>query len=116
MIFIFLIAFLILVIVAEKIIINKFNIKKKKGLYKHVNKVHKWSEVVIIIALITMTFFSKSSELRQYYLPIFFTVLFGFRAFIEWKFEKESKVYILSILNGSTVLLLLIILKLFFLK
>ena len=98
-------------IVLEKIIIKKFNIQKKKGLYRHVNEVHKWSEVALIITLITMCFLN--SELRQYYFPIFTTVLFGFRAFIEWKLEKESRVYILSILSGSTVLLVWGILGLF---
>lgn len=110
-IFITLIAFIISMIVLEKIMINKFNIQKKKGLYKHVNEFHKWSEVALIIALIIIIF--SNIELRRYFFPIFLVVLFGFRAFIEWKFEKESKVYILSILSGSAALSVWIILDLF---
>lgn len=112
MIFVFLIIIFIFFIFLEKIIINKFNIKKKKGLYKPVNKVHKWSEVALITVLISISFFII--ELRQYFIPIFLPVVFGFRAFMEWKFEKESKGYILSILDGSVFLLIWIILNLFF--
>jgi len=110
-IFITLIAFIISMIVLEKIMINKFNIQKKKGLYKYVNEFHKWSEAALIIALIIIIF--SNIELRRYFFPIFLVVLFGFRAFIEWKFEKESKVYILSILSGSAALSVWIILDLF---
>jgi len=112
MILIFATAFIIPFIVIEKFLIKKFDIKKKKGLYKHVNKVHIWLEVVLAIALITIAFFI--SEFKSYYVPIFLIVLYSFRAFIEWKFDKESKVYILSILSASAFLLLLILFKLLF--
>lgn len=109
---IFVTAFVIFLMVIEKFLIKKFDIKKKKGLYKHVNKVHIWLEIVLAIALITIAFFI--SEFKSYYLPIFLIALYSFRAFIEWKFEKESKVYILSMLSASAFLLLLIIFKLLF--
>ncbi len=114
MLFTFLIAYLIFIIALEKIVIKKFNIKKKKGLYKPVNKVHKWSEIIFIIVILTIIFFVN--ELQHYFFPIFSTILFSFRAFMEWKFEKESKVFILSILSGSSALLVWIILVLFFFK
>ncbi|WP_408626403.1 DUF4181 domain-containing protein [Alkaliphilus metalliredigens] len=44
----------------------------------------------------------------------FFIFIFAFRAFMEWKFERESKTYILNILNFAGASLLLIILLLFF--
>jgi len=97
----------------EKIIINKFNIIKKKGLYKHINKVHQWSEGLLVIGIFLMVF-SNSYELRLYYTLIGLTVLLGFRGFMEWKFEKESKTFLLNILSSIATLLLLIILKLFF--
>jgi uncharacterized membrane protein len=94
--------------VIEKIIINKFNIKKKKGLFKHFNEIHKWVEVLLIIGTLAMVF------VDAYYCLIGLTVLLAFRSFMEWKFEKESKAYILNALNTGVCLLLLIILKLFF--
>jgi uncharacterized membrane protein len=106
---IFLYTFLIVYYaVIEKIIINKLNIKKKKGLFKHFNKIHKWLEVLLIIGILAMIF------VDAYYCLIGLNVLFAFRSFMEWKFEKETKAYIPNILNTSVCLLLLIILKLFF--
>ncbi|MBU5677679.1 DUF4181 domain-containing protein [Alkaliphilus sp. MSJ-5] len=103
--YIYLFAFLIFWTVIEKIIINKFNIKKKEWRYKHVNEIHKWLEVLLIIGILLMFF------VDAYYSLVGLTVLLGFSAFMEWKFEKESKTYILNILNGSVCILFLIILK-----
>lgn len=105
--YIYLFAFLIFWALIEKIIINKFNIRKKKGRYKHVNEIHKWLEVLLIIGILLMFF------VDSYYSLVGLTVLLSFRAFMEWKFEKELKTYILNILNSSVCVLFLIILKLF---
>ncbi|SCY55600.1 DUF4181 domain-containing protein [Alkaliphilus peptidifermentans] len=111
MIYIILTALLIFLTVIEKPIIKKFDIKNQKGFYKPVNKIHQWSEITLIISLIIIIYFI--SMLRQYFLPIFSTVVFGFRAFMEWKYEKNSKTYILSILNGSRFLVLIILINMF---
>ena len=105
MLYIFLFAFLIFWTVIKNMLINKYNIKKQKGIYKHLNKVHKWVEVVLIIAIILMSF------INAYYSLIGLNVLLGFRAFMEWKFEKESKTYILGIVDTIVVLLVLMYLR-----
>ncbi|WP_041720569.1 DUF4181 domain-containing protein [Alkaliphilus metalliredigens] len=97
-------------IVIEKIVINKLNIKKKKFLFQHVNKIHTWLEALLFILTLSMMF------VNEYYFFIGITAIFCFRIVIEWKFEKESKTYILSILNASICLLLLIMFKLFFVE
>ncbi len=103
---IFVYAFLIFYYgVVERVIKNKLSIKKEKGLFKHFNKIHKWLEVLLIIGVLAVFF------INAYYPLIVLTVLFAFRAFMEWKFEKESKAYILNILNASVVLFVLIALK-----
>ena len=105
MLYIFLFAFLIFWSVIKNMLVNKLNIKKQKGIYKHLNKIHKWVEIILIIAIILMLF------INAYYSLIGLTVLLGFRTFMEWKFEKESKTYILGIVDTIVVLLVLMYLK-----
>lgn len=106
--YIHLFTFSIFLVVIETIIINKFHIKRKKGLFNHFNEAHKWLEVLLTIGILLMFF------INEYYSLIGLTILFSFRAFMEWKFEKESKAYILNILYSSVCILFLIILKPFF--
>jgi len=118
-------AFMIFLVVIDKPILNKLNVERKrryghvnkfhlwseerKRRYVHVNKFHLWSEVLLFVLLTTIVYFSG---LRQYFLHILLSVLFSYRAFMEWKFAKESKAYIISILDGSRILLFVIVLTL----
>lgn len=101
-------AFMIFLVVIDKPILNKLNVERKRR-YVHVNKFHLWSEVLLFVLLTTIVYFSG---LRQYFLHILLSVLFSYRAFMEWKFAKESKAYIISILDGSRILLFVIVLTL----
>lgn len=103
--YIFLFGYIIFLTLIEKVIINKFNIRKKKGLFKHFNKFHKWAEILLITGIILVLF------IDAFYSFVLLILLLSFRAFMEWKFEKESKTYILNILNSGEFLLLLIIIK-----
>ena len=98
------IAFIVFLFVIDKPILNKFNVERKRR-YKPVNKVHLWSEVLLFVLLTTIIYFSG---LREYFLLILLTVLFTFRVFMEWKFAKESKAYIVSVLDGSRIILIVI--------
>lgn len=90
--FLFLIVYVIGLVIAEQMIIDKFKINKNK---RFANKVHLWGEVALAIVVIAIFYFY--SNIRNYFVPIFFTILSGFRAFMEWKYDKDSKSYILSL-------------------
>ena len=99
--------YIVLTALVEKFLKNKLNIGDPKGLFNHFNKFHKWIEVLIITGII-LSFF-----MNALYVFILFILLYAFRAFMEWKFDKGSMIYILNILYSSEFLLLLIILILF---
>ncbi|MBU5677755.1 DUF4181 domain-containing protein [Alkaliphilus sp. MSJ-5] len=105
---IFLPAYIVLIALIEKILKNKLDIRDPKGLFNHFNKLHKWLEVLLIAGIILSLF------INALYTFILFILLFAFRALMEWKFDKDSKLYILNVLYSGEFLLLLIILLLFF--
>ena len=115
--FIFLIIVLLLFEGIIIIIKNKLNIGVEGVLYTHVNKAHKWGEVLLVV--LSLIFLGKitfidSHPLKPHYSVVGLILLYGFRAFMEWKFEKDSKQYILSILTSSFLLIILLGVELFF--
>ncbi|MCC5909981.1 MAG: DUF4181 domain-containing protein [Clostridiaceae bacterium] len=95
---------------------SRFNIKEEKGLwYKSVNKVHKWSQIAIIVIMIFilyLTIFVYQKQLKMYCFMIYPIILTSFRAFMEWKYEEESNRYRINILDSSFLLLQFVVLGL----
>lgn len=116
--FIFLIVVLLGFWIITKIIATKLNIEIKGTgyLYQHVNNIHKWVEIIIVILSVITLFiigFVYSGRLENHFFLASLIVLYTFRAFMEWKFKKASKKYILSILTISLFLVIFIVLKVF---
>ena len=96
--------FLLLVLVVsyffEKLLRKIINVEKQKGfIYKPVNKRHKIGQRIIVslyfIGILIHGFSSTDFELYKLIL-IFLTILFLHRAYMEWKYEKESREYIIT--------------------
>jgi hypothetical protein len=102
---IFLIFFLV-----EKVLRKVFKVEKSKGIiYKPVNKSHKIGERVLLalffISLFLQIFYSTPPMETTNLLIIFFIILNGYRAFMEWKYQKESKEFIIT--TGNLVMFIL---------
>lgn len=106
--------YILILIIAEQMLIDKFNIKRENKFYKHVNKIHLWGEILIFIAIIAIFYFNSS--IKKCFIPVLLTAVFGFRAFMEWKYDKDSKSYIMSIFSIIAVLIPYFVLTLFVLK
>lgn len=106
----FSIVFLILFIVIERVVRKRANIEVKGFFYKHINRQHKWGEILIILLNILIYFplIFYSDMIEGYYMIIGIIVLYGFRAFMEWKYEKETKRYIISVMTSICLLIYLI--------
>ncbi|KMY49600.1 DUF4181 domain-containing protein [Peribacillus loiseleuriae] len=101
-------AVFILGIVFDKVIRKIFNIKKEKGRsYTHANKIHKRGEWIIVILFIIVLFYRLSVASIELVPALFtyFFILFAFRAFMEWKYQRETRKHILSV---SSLILLVI--------
>ena len=93
------------------------NIQEINGLYKHVNQIHRQLEIllsVLLIVIFCIIGFVYPKRLEPHNILVLLTVLSSFRSFMEWKFNKQSKQYILYILNSSVFLLVFIGFELFF--
>ncbi|AJG57901.1 MULTISPECIES: DUF4181 domain-containing protein [Bacillus] len=84
--------------------------------YKHVNSLHVKLEIgLFIIYFVSSMIYINSDENSNigYAFFIFFTTLWTLRAWMEWKFDRESKEYILSII-GLFAFIVMISLLLYF--
>lgn len=72
-----------------------FNIPKQNGRYEHVNGVHKWIEIVMIISYFIIIVFYQNIFLFTLYFSLFFLQ----RAVMERKYRPEEKQYILYLFN-----------------
>ncbi|XHU78738.1 DUF4181 domain-containing protein [Peribacillus simplex] len=103
---IFIIAFLIIAIVFERWLKKKLKIGKGKGhFYKSVNKFHKWIETSMLIAFLILIWFVDNT------IPLligYFLISLSFRTFMEWKYKREKKEYILTLYSMFIYLFVLI--------
>lgn len=93
-------------ILSERFLRKKFKIEERKDIiYQGVNKFQRWVEgSLLIIFLISLWFFNDYIFLS---FISYFVLLNLFRTLMEWRYERESKQYILTLL--SIILYLLIV-------
>jgi Domain of unknown function (DUF4181) len=90
---------LVLSWLTEFILRKKFKIARRKGwLYHRVNNVHKRAERILFIGymLIYAIFLLADYRYANYMIWGFFFFLFGIRAYMEWKYDRESKEFIIT--------------------
>ncbi|MEY8348102.1 DUF4181 domain-containing protein [Bacillus cereus] len=87
----------------EKLLRKKLHIPRKHSfIYKPVNNIQKWGEISIFIIYLITSFIlivNVDYENIGYLFFIFFIALYVFRTFMEWKYDKESKEYVISFLG-----------------
>ena len=96
-IFIVLILLFILLLISEWWLKKKYRIETHKGFfYKWVNKIHLCIEIALLIVFGVVIWFV---EIYNFSIVIpFFFVLFIFRTIMEWKYNREKKIYIITFL------------------
>jgi hypothetical protein len=85
------------------IVRKKLKIKTEPGLYKYINKTHKWGERVLFLlfAITILIAYFGYYYVELYIFFVFFFVQSIFRAFMEWKYEREDKEYIISLIGAG---------------
>ncbi|MGD6888034.1 DUF4181 domain-containing protein [Bacillus mobilis] len=101
----------------EQFLRRKLNMEKRGFFgYKHVNSLHVKLEIgLFIIYFVSIMIYINSDGNANvgYAFFIFFTTLWTLRAWMEWKFDRESKEYILSTI-GLLAFVVMISLLLYF--
>ncbi|MFX3617932.1 MAG: DUF4181 domain-containing protein [Sporolactobacillus sp.] len=107
--FVLFIAFLLIggSFLLEKWLIKKLQIQKPPGLYRPTSPFQKQGERFGFLSLlIVLVLFFNHPGAYLFILFIYFTVLWGFRAYMEWRNEPETRRYILSSVDAAITLLL----------
>ncbi|MED1411006.1 MULTISPECIES: DUF4181 domain-containing protein [Bacillus] len=87
----------------EQFLRKKLNMKKRRLFgYKHVNSLHKKLEIGLIIIYIIAScyyMFKFENSKMAYAIFIYLGITWILRAWMEWKYDRESKEYLLSIMG-----------------
>jgi len=95
---------LIYTIVKDKLNIN---IPTNGFFYKHVNRVHLWLEIsIFVIVIVAIIIFPSNFGIKFHPTLIGFTLIFALRLFMEWKYRRETKEYILTAISVITLVLI----------
>ncbi|MFK9120875.1 DUF4181 domain-containing protein [Peribacillus frigoritolerans] len=90
----------------ERWLKKKLKIGKSKGrFYKSVNKFQKWIEMSMLIAFLILIWFVDNT------IPLligYFLISLSFRTFMEWKYKREKKEYILTLYSMFIYLFVLV--------
>ncbi|WP_321141618.1 DUF4181 domain-containing protein [Bacillus gaemokensis] len=88
----------------ENLLRKKLHIPRKNSfIYKPVNDLHKWGEISIFTIYLITSFILivKFDYINIGYLIFAFLVVLNvFRTVMEWKYDKESKEYVISFLGA----------------
>ncbi|MEH7236797.1 DUF4181 domain-containing protein [Bacillus sp. JJ1562] len=88
----------------EALLRRKFDIEKRSGWARSVNKVQTLIEIALFVVYFVGIWFAL--DYIFLYMISFFAIINLFRAFMHWKYEREKKQYILFLYE---VVILLVI-------
>lgn len=110
-----LLVFIILIFAAafllEKAVRKVFRVPMREGwLYHYVTETQRWTEwgiaaLVLLGAIIVLSVFPQIHT--AFLLLAFYFLLFGTRAWFEWKYDRQSRQYMMSICTIVFIALLL---------
>lgn len=96
------------IVLSERFLKKKFKIQTKGVIVKYVNNTHKIMERMLLsVSVILLIVFVVKGINIHYWLFPYLILLFLVRCYMQWKYERERKEYILQ-LNGVLTLLIFI--------
>ena len=102
----FVVGFWVLIIVLviwvflEKILNKLLGIEKKKISETSGENVDRWGRgIILVIFLCTLPFvITKDTNVMKWYWILYLILLLGFQSILEWKYLKDSKQYVTSLI------------------
>ena len=98
-----LIALFFVIFVFEKLL----GIKREKISETPGKNMERWGRAIILavfFAAYIIALISGTDLILQWWWPLFFIALFGFQALLEWKYLKQSKQYISTIIGSAVII------------
>ena len=90
---------IILMLFLEKILNKIIGVEKKRISETSGKSVERWGRgIILVIFLIALPFVvSMDTNIIKWYLIVYFFLLLGFQSILEWKYLKNSKQYITTL-------------------
>ena len=112
LIFLIIIVLSILVVVlVEKMVDGFFGIKRKQLSETSGKRIDRWGRTIILFIFIIFLMFNVTSEsdaLNIWSWLLFLTTSLVFEVILEWKYVKESKQYIATLISSTIIFIFLI--------
>ena len=93
LIILFLVAFSV-----EKIIDKFWGVKRKSISETPGKRIDRWGRTIIVLIYLSFIITTKGSN--EWQLVLFLTALLGFQTILEWKYLKDSKQYISTLISS----------------
>jgi len=94
------IALIIWAFLLEKIINKLLGVEKKKISETSGEKIDRWGRgIIFVIYLCTLPFvITKDTSVMKWYWMLYFILLLGFQSIMEWKYLKDSKQHVTTLI------------------
>ena len=98
--FLLFIILIILILFLEKIINKLVGVEKKKISETSGKNVDRWGRgIILVIFLCTLPFvITKDTNVIKWYWILYFVLILGFQSILEWKYFKNSKQYVTTLI------------------
>ena len=106
LIILFLVVFLV-----EKMTDKFWGVKRKSISEPTGKRIERWGRAIIVFIFVATSITKGSSAILEWHFILFFIALMGFQVILEWKYLKESKQYISTLISSIIIcpLVLLVI-------
>ncbi len=113
---VFIIGLFILFILLEKIINKLLKVEKKKISETSGKKVDQWGRgIILVIFLCTLPYFiTKDNDVLKWYWILFSTTSMGFQTILEWKYLKNSRQYVTTLIFLIVTFIVMLNIEYFF--
>ena len=91
---------LVIWVLLEKIINKLLGVEKKKISETSGKKVDRWGRgIILVIFLSTLSFvITKDTHVLKWYFILYLVLLLGFQSILEWKYLKNSKQHVTTLI------------------
>lgn len=105
--FTILIILFLVVLFIEKMIDKFLGVKRNKLSETSGKSVDRWGRTLIIILFLAAYFFALTVEsyaIYEWYVVLLFTTLMAFQVILEWKYLRESKQFISTLISSTIII------------
>lgn len=97
---VFIAILLILGYLSEKGVNKILGVEKKKISDTSAKNINRWGRIIILVIALSALPFVVTSDVNtmKWFWIVYLTLLLGFQSFLEWKYLKESKQYITTLI------------------